>query len=715
MLDANLQLRSDSSSVELMTHRLPGDNTENIQLNIDNLRLEEWTRIVPMLDKTSGTLNANVDINWDGANADGDGTIDIKDFVYNGKPEGDVTLNADFDFDPASAATRLTADLVLDGRPSITVRGSLNDATAATPLNMEARLNRFPLERANAFIPGNYIWLDGYAVGTMAITGSVDNPRVNGYLTADSACVNLPRYGSSLYLASDRLPVEDNVITFNNYRLTGANRSPVLINGHVDLRDMDNMVIDLKATGREVQFMDSKQDELTQLFGKGLADINATVKSQGDMMIVRADATLLSGSNITYVMKNDITQLSTTVDENMVTFTDFNHSATGSPVLVTGRGSSANSILVNITIENGAKINAFLSEDGQNRATVDGSGRLKYWLDFAGRDNLTGSYIIQEGNLRYTPPLISQKNFNITNGSSITWSGDMLNPQLNLKGTERIKTSVTTEDKGTYPVEFTIDAMVGGTLNGIDLGFDLSCESDMTVQNELQSMSDNQRSQAAINLLLYNTYSGTNSAGNINNLTASSALFSFLQSRLNTWAAQTLPGIDLSFGINQYEKSSGTETSYSYRLAKSLFNDRFKIVVGGEYSTEAKTEEDIANKLFNDISLEYYLNDVGSRYLKLFRHASYENVVEGQVTETGVAYVLKRKLTNLKNLFKFKHSREYLLKDSLEKARKAELKMQENAINAMGDNAENTYVVPLDDDAIDKPTVNRKKDDENEP
>ena len=77
--------------------------------------------------------------------------------------------------------------------------------------------------------------------------------------------------------------------------------------------------------------------------------------------------------------------------------------------------------------------------------------------------------------------------------------------------------------------------------------------------------------------------------------------------------------------------------------------------------------------------------------------------------------MLKRKLTNLKNLFKFKHSREYLLKDSLEKARKAELKMQEDAINAMGENADNTYVVPLDGDAINKPTVNRKKDDENEP
>ena len=716
MLDANLLLQSDSSSVELLTSRLPGENHENVQLNIENLKLEEWTRIVPMLDKTSGTVNANVDINWDGTNADGDGTIDIKDFVYNGKPEGDVTLIADFDLDPATATTRVTADLVLDGKNAVTLRGSLNDANSETPFNMEASFNRFPLTRANAFIPGNYIWLDGYALGNLAVRGSIDNPHVSGYFMADSASVNLPRYGSSLKFASDRIPIDDNVISFDNFKLTGANRSPVYINGTVDLRDLDNMIIDLKANGREVQFMDSKQDELTQIFGKGLADINASVKSNRNYMTVRADAKLLSGSNITYVMRNDISQLSSSIDEKMVTFTDFNQQETGQTILVTGKGSNATNILANIDVEQGAKINAYLSEDGQNRAVIDGSGRLKYTLDFAGRENLTGTYTISSGNLRYTPPLITQKNFDIKSGSTITWTGEMLNPQLNLKGSNRIKTSVSSEDEGTRPVEFIIDANVGGTLSNIDLTFDLSSEGDMAVQNELQSMSDNQRSQAAINLLLYNTYSGTNSAGNINSLTATSALFSFLQSTLNTWAAQTLPGIDLSFGINQYEgaRSGGTETSYSYRLAKTLFNDRFKIVVGGEYSTEAVEAEHIADNLFNDISLEYYLNDNATRYLKLFRHASYENVLEGLVTETGIAYVLKRKLTNLKNLFTFKHSREYLLRDSLEKARKAELKLQENAIDAMT-SPDDSFIVPLDDDnAIDKPTVTRKKDDESD-
>ena len=135
--------------------------------------------------------------------------------------------------------------------------------------------------------------------------------------------------------------------------------------------------------------------------------------------------------------------------------------------------------------------------------------------------------------------------------------------------------------------------------------------------------------------------------------------------------------------------------------------------MGCEYSTDLG-EDEITDNLFNDISLEYYLNDVGSRYFKLFRYMSYKNVMEDRVAETGVAYVLKRKLTNLRNLFTFKHSREYLLRDSLEKARKAQLKLQENAIDAMSEQVveDHTFTVPLDGEAVNKPVVTRKKDDE---
>ena len=184
--------------------------------------------------------------------------------------------------------------------------------------------------------------------------------------------------------------------------------------------------------------------------------------------------------------------------------------------------------------------------------------------------------------------------------------------------------------------------------------FDLEAKNDAAIESELQTLTDTQRSQAAINLLLYNSYSGSKTTGN---LSTTGALFSFLQSQINSWAANNLKGIDVSFGINQYEgrhETGGrTETSYSYHLSKSLFGDRFKIAIGGEYSTEAKNESSFSENLINDISFEYLLTPTGSRYLRLFRHKGIESVLEGEVTITGISFVMKHKISSLGDLFRW--------------------------------------------------------------
>ena len=653
MLDADLRLQSDSSMVAVRTVRNPEAGNEDIFFDINNLRMEEWTQLVPGLASMTGRLDADFDLKWDGRNAQGTGDLAMKQFTYNGYREGDLALKTRFDIDPATASTRVNADVLWDGARVAIAHGTLNDSTAASPTNIALTLDRFPLRKVSPFIPGNLLRLRGYANGELTLGGTTDQPRLNGYVAGDSAFVTIPKYGASLQLPNEHLAVNDNVIKFNNYRIQGINDQAVAVNGKVDLRELTAPVIDLRLQGNNVQVIGSEQRGFSEVFGKGFVDINATVRGNDNNMNVRADVTMLPGSNITYVMRDEVTTLTNQVDENMVTFVNFNDSTGGSPVLMTAAGSYATNIQVGINVEQGAKLNVFLSEDGKDRASVDGSGRLKYTLDFAGKDNLNGTYTIESGNVRYTPPLIAQKNFDITPGSTITWSGDMLNPQLNISGTQRTRTSVSNDD-GSRPVDFAITANVGGTLANLKLDFDMSTESDMAVQNELQSMSEVQRSQAAINMLLYGTYSGTNSAGTINNLTASNALFSFLQSQLNSWAGKVIKGVDLSFGINQYEgaKSGGLETSYSYRLSKNLFNDRFKVVVGGEYSTDATAEQNFGQNLISDISMEYNLNAQGSRYVRLFRHTGYESVLEGQVTKTGVGFVMKHKVGSLDDLFR---------------------------------------------------------------
>lgn len=653
MLDADLKLKSDSSLLYVYTKREPGASQEDILVDIDNLRIEEWTQLVPSLKDMSGRLDADLELKFDGKNAEGMGDVKLKDFVYNGYKEGDFDLKTRFDIDPATATTRLNADVMLDGGRVAIAHGTLNDTTSQNPLNLSLTLERFPLRKVSPFIPGRLIRLQGYVDGELALGGTSDAPMINGYIVGDSAYVKIPKYGSSLRMSNDKIILKNNVIDFESYKLYGANNQAVDMNGKVDMRDLSNPFIDLRLKGRNVQVIASEQRTFSEIFGNGYADIDATVRSRNNNLDVRTDVKVLSGSNITYVMKNEVSAINEQVDESMVTFVNMNDSIGGVPNLITAAASSSKSIAVNVNVEQGSKINVFLSEDGLNRATVDGSGLLKYSLDFAGKDNLNGTYTIESGNFRYSPPLISQKNFNIASGSTLVWTGDMLNPQLKITASEHVKTSVSNEDSGSRLVDFLITAKVGGTLSNIDLSFDISTESDMTVQNELHSMSDVQRSQAAINMLLYNTYSGTNTAGNINNLTASTALFSFLQSQLNNWAAKTMKGVDLSFGINQYAgtKSGGIQTSYSYRLSKNLFNDRFKIIVGGEYSTDASAEENFSQNLINDISVEYNLNKTGSRYLRLFRHTGFESVLEGQITKTGVGFVMKHKLGSIDELF----------------------------------------------------------------
>ena len=232
----------------------------------------------------------------------------------------------------------------------------------------------------------------------------------------------------------------------------------------------------------------------------------------------------------------------------------------------------------------------------------------------------------------------------------------MMNPTLHVTAVDQLKANVTQQGQNSRLVNFDVILNVTGTLQNMGVAFDLTTNDDITVQNELASMSPDQRANQAMNMLLYNVYTGTGGTKGNANLSGN-ALYSFLTSQLNSWAANNIRGVDISFGIDQYDKtfngSTSTTTSYSYKVSKTLFNDRFKIIVGGNYSTDADADENFSQNLINDISFEYMLNRSGSMYVKIFRHTGFESILEGEVTQTGVGFVVKRKINSLRDIFRF--------------------------------------------------------------
>jgi hypothetical protein len=330
-----------------------------------------------------------------------------------------------------------------------------------------------------------------------------------------------------------------------------------------------------------------------------------------------------------------------------------------------------------LKIEDGAKINADLDENRNSYLTLQGNGDLNMTYNEAGL-NVTGSYTMNEGELKYELPIIPLKTFNIENGSKVTWNGDILNPTLNIVALERITTSVTFDDNNIQPVAFDVGIKLSNTLSRIGLSFTISAPENAIVQDQLNSLDEETLNKYAITMLITGTY-----IGGANGMTVSNALSSFLDAKINELAGNAMKSVSVNIGINnaQNAETGDAYKNYSFSFSKRFWNDRITFVIGGEVNSG---DHNTGNDSFiNNASLEWKLSDNSNRFLKLFYDKNYESILEGEITETGVGYVYKRKLDKLKDLFIFRRE-----KDKKEKEEAKEQKEKTERNNSTGEGKE---------------------------
>ena len=273
--------------------------------------------------------------------------------------------------------------------------------------------------------------------------------------------------------------------------------------------------------------------------------------------------------------------------------------------------------------------------------TVDGLG-------------LTGKYTLNNGEMKYSLPVIPLKTFTIQDGSYVQFTGDPMNPKLNITATEATKALVSTDGGTGRSVDFNCGVVVTKTLNNMGLEFIIEAPEDMTVSNQLKTMSKEERGKIAVTMLTTGMYL---TDGNTSGFSMNSALSAFLQSQINDITGNALRTLDLSIGMDNTTDASGSShTDYSFKFAKRFWNNRLRIMVGGKLSTGP----DISNQnqtFFDNVSFEYRLNDASTQYLKLFYDRSSYDWLEGSTGKYGGGFVWRRKLQYFKDIFRFKEEK----------------------------------------------------------
>ncbi|WP_064975376.1 translocation/assembly module TamB domain-containing protein [Alistipes provencensis] len=658
-VEADLDMTHGTQRFALRSVTAPG-SPDGIRLDIAGLNIGSMLELLPSAPPVDGVLGADVTLNLAPDSLCLRGDVSVAELSYAKQRFGNIDFGL---FYGQGRGHRADARLTLDGTEVLAVGGDYR-ADRESPLDLTVTVPGLPLQPVNIFLLADMLRLSGDLQAKVHAQGTPDRLNLNGGVRFAGTEVRVPMIGTSFRLSSDTIRIADSRVRFDNYAVTAPNKNPLTIRGSVDLSDFARMKADLALRASDFQFVNVARKEKAPVYGKAYLDLDATARGPLDELVVRGSLALLGGTDISYVMQDSPMDVKER-PQNVVTFVSFRDlDAQEPPEAAPAVKIGGMDVLMNVDINSDVKAGVDLSANGENRIDLQGGGNLTYTMNPLGDVSLSGKYVLSGGTVRYNPPVISQKIFRITPDGYVEWVGNIADPAFNITAVETVRANVSSDDQDARPVNFNISINIRNTLNDLEVSFDLSAPEDLTLQNELNSLTAEQRATQAMNLLIYNTYTGPGSTGKAS---SENPLNSFIQKELNQWAQNNLKGVDLSFGINSYgeDDPNGQRTDYSYRLSKNLFSNRVRAVIGGKISTDADPSQNLKENLIDDISLEYMLTKRDNMYLRLFRHTGYESILEGEITETGVGFVIRKKLLRLGDLFR-------LTKRSIEKQQRNE-------------------------------------------
>ncbi len=649
----------DEEGMGFRVHSMQGDTVslQNIDVEIRRIRLQEITSVLPYFPELTGLFSLEAHYIQTEKDLQLSAEASIDELTYERQRIGDIALGATW-LPGEQGKQYLNAYLNHDQVEVLVADGKLLPTrTGKDSLEVNTTLEHFPLRVANAFIPDQMVTLSGDMDGNLNITGSTEQPLINGELVLDSVAVFSSQYGARFVFDNRPVQIKNNRLLFDKFAIYTTSKNPFTIDGYVDFRDMSRPMANLNMLAQNYTLLDAKRTRESLVYGKVFADFRATVKGPLDGLNMRGNVSLLGNTDVSYVL----TDSPLTVQDrlgSLVTFTSFSDTTTVVRQEVPTVSLGGLDMVMMVHIDPSVRVKVDLDASNDNRIELEGGGDLSMKYTPQGDLTLTGRYTLSGGLMKYALPVIAAKEFAIDNGSYVEWTGNPMDPMLNFKATDRIRASVSEgENGGSRMVNFDVSVVVKNRLDNLSFAFDVSAPEDATVQNELTAMGAEERGKQALYIMVMKTYLGTGpigGGGGLGKLNMGSALTSVLSSQINSLMGN-LKNASLSVGVEDHDDSEtgSKRTDYSFRYSQRLFNNRFQIVIGGKVSQGENATND-AESFIDNISLEYRLDRTGTRYIRLFYDKNYESVLEGEITETGVGIVLRKKLDKLSELFIFK-------------------------------------------------------------
>ena len=639
-MTANVKMRSDDGmGLELTSGS--HEAWQDLTLSLTRINLQKLTSGIPYAPKVSGMMDGDYHIVMNSmTEITVSSDMSVENMVYEGSPIGNISTQ--FVYMPEEEGNQHYVDgtVALDDREIATIVGRYNNTTKNVLLT--ADLKKCPLNLVNGFIEDQIVGLEGTADGSLDVQGTTSKPIVNGELFLENASLISIPYGVKMRFDDDPVRVQNSKLLLENFQVYASNDSPLIASGEIDFTDLDHITVNLRMKAENFLLIDAKETPKSEAYGKAFVNFYCGMLGELSKLRVTGRLDVLPSTDLNYILRDSPITTDNRLRE-LVTFTNLSDTTK-----VTTVKPAVDGMLMNFTVNviDGAHVKCWINADHSNYLDLVGGGNLKMKYD-SGEITITGRYTINEGEMKYSLPVIPLKTFTIASGSWLEFTGDLLNPRMNITATERVRASVS-DNGANKMVTFNCGVVITKSLKDMGLEFIIEAPEDQSIASELAMMSTEARGKVAVTMLTTGMYL---SDSNTSSFSMSSALNSFLQSEINNIAGNALKTMDFQMGMDKTTSDDGTmHTDYTFKFAKRFWNNRLNISVGGKISTG----NDVSGQnrsFFDNVDVQYRLSETSNQYMRLFFKDNVYDFLEGYVRQYGAGYMYKRKLQKLRDLF----------------------------------------------------------------
>jgi len=636
-IQANINLIADNKTgVKIYTENQDSTMQQDLTVSVNRIDLQRITSVIPYLPRLTGLLNGDYHILQDQkGHFSVASDMAVQQFTYEGSPIGNVSTELVYMMKEDNAHA-IEARLMRDDEEFGQLNGTYRDEGEGL-IDAAFKMTHAPLSLVNGFIPDKIIGLEGYGDGSVDIHGSLVHPDVNGEVYVDSAYLISIPYSIRMRFDNDPIRIVGSHLLLENFGLYAYNEEPFNLMGDIDLSNTEHINVDLRMRAQNLLLINSKQEPDAIAWGKAYVNLLSRIQGPLDQLKMRGRVDLLGSTDLTYMLLDSPLSTDNRLDE-LVKFTDFSDSTQTVIVRPTPTGFEAE---LSVNISQGARIVCYLNAEESNYVDLMGGGDLRMKYNSEGID-LKGRYTLTSGEMKYSLPVIPLKTFTVKEGSYVEFTGDPYNPKLDITATEQVKATVGGDEGPSRSALFNCGVAITKTLKDMGVVFTIEAPEDNVINGQLTTMSVEERSKLAVAMLTTGMYLAD---GNTGSFSMNSALSSFLQSEINSIAGNALKTLDLSVGVDNSTDATGNmHTDYSFKFSKRFFDNRLKVQIGGKVSSGSSDLPGQKQSFFDNVLMEYRLNQDATQYIKLFYTQNVYDWLDGYTSEYGGGFMWRRKL-----------------------------------------------------------------------